>query len=375
MKTWVNWKSRKLDSTNGRAQATTTAARTTARRRPAPVICSGVRDAGMYRGWPAPSARRSYAVHGGAPEEAARLHDEDDQDHGEGDGELELGPDEPHVRPHEVLEDADDEAAEDRAAGAREAPERGRGEGVDEDPPHHVRIEEHHGRYHHAGHGADERGEAPADAEHPADADAAEPARDRVLRGGAHGEAERRVPEEDVERQEDDQRDAEGAEVVSAEEDVADPDGLLRERARKGLLDVRVDPAGDAVQDHEEPDADDDDREHRRVLDGPDHDALDREPADEGDRQRGGERHPVREPRVDQRPGEVGAEHRHLALRVVHDVGRLVDHDEGEREAPVDAARRETRDHLLDEDVHGLSTRGTSAGWRRPSGGSRRAPT
>src|SRR5262249_14896869 len=45
-------------------------------------------------------------------------------------------------------------------------------------------------------------------------------------------------------------------------------------------------------------------------------------------------------------------EHRHLALGEVHDVGGLVDHDQGEGEARVDAPGRQPRQHLLEEDVH-----------------------
>ena len=50
------------------------------------------------------------------------------------------------------------------------------------------------------------------------------------------------------EQGEDDQGDADRAQVVGAEDDIADLDGLARERAREGLLDVGVDPARDAVR-------------------------------------------------------------------------------------------------------------------------------
>ena len=117
------------------------------------------------------------------------------------------------------------------------------------------------------------------------------------------------------------------------------------------------------------PEGDDDDGEDRRVLDGSDHHALDDEAPDEGDDQRAAERDPVGHARLEQRPREVGAEHRHLALGEVHHVGGLVDHDEGQREARVDAAGGEPRDDLLEKMsiVALLSTRGTSGGWRRPS--------
>ena len=66
---------------------------------------------------------------------------------------------------------------------------------------------------------ADQGREPPAEREHPADADAAEPARARVLRGRAHGEAECRVAEEDVEEAEHDERHPDDAEIVLAEHD------------------------------------------------------------------------------------------------------------------------------------------------------------
>src|SRR5262249_48849444 len=55
---------------------------------------------------------------------------------------------------------------------------------------------------------------------------------------------------------------------------------------------------------------------------------------------------------MDQGRGEVRAEHRHRALGEIHDVGRLVDHDEREGQARVDAAGGEPGDHLLDENIH-----------------------
>jgi hypothetical protein len=55
---------------------------------------------------------------------------------------------------------------------------------------------------------------------------------------------------------------------------------------------------------------------------------------------------------VHQLPGDVGAEHRHLALREVDDVGRAVDEDERQREAREDRAGCEAADDLLQEGSH-----------------------
>ena len=54
----------------------------------------------------------------------------------------------------------------------------------------------------------------------------------------------------------------------------------------------------------------------------------------------------------DQRPGDVGAEHRHLALGEVEVVGGLVDHHHRERDQGVDAAERDPGQQLLQEQVH-----------------------
>ncbi len=80
--------------------------------------------------------------------------------------------------------------------------------------------------------------------------------------------------------------------------------------------------------------------------------ALDRDAADERDRQGGEEGAPVRQPVVDQRPGEIGTEGRHLALREVDHARRAVDDHERERQRPVDAAGGEAADDLLPELAH-----------------------
>ena len=87
-----------------------------------------------------------------------------------------------------------------------------------------------------------------------------------------------------------------------------------------------------------------------RALDRPDHDALDAEAEREGEEQRRHERGPVRPAVVrGQRPGDVGREHRHLALGEVDHPGRAVDQDERERERGVDRPGAEPGDDLLEE--------------------------
>ena len=65
------------------------------------------------------------------------------------------------------------------------------------------------------------------------------------------------------------------------------------------------------------------------------------------------ERRPVADAVVRrQRPGDVGREHRHLALGEVDHAGGAVDEHERQRERAVDAAGGETRDDLLEELRH-----------------------
>ena len=76
-------------------------------------------------------------------------------------------------------------------------------------------------------------------------------------------------------------------------------------------------------------------------------------PSAEGEDERDHEREPVRPAVVlDQRPGDVGREHRHLALGEVDHAGRAVDQDERERERREDRPAPEPRDDLLEELGH-----------------------
>ena len=79
---------------------------------------------------------------------------------------------------------------------------------------------------------------------------------------------------------------------------------------------------------------------------------LDRRTERERDRDGGEERCPVRPTRPDQQRGDEGGEHRHLALREVHQVRGLVDHHQRERQAGVDAAGRQASQQLGHESVH-----------------------
>ena len=82
-------------------------------------------------------------------------------------------------------------------------------------------------------------------------------------------------------------------------------------------------------------------------------DALDAEAEREREDERADEGRPVRPAVVlVQRPGDVGGEHRHLALREVDHARGAVDQHERERERRVDRPRPEPRDDLLEELGH-----------------------
>ena len=66
---------------------------------------------------------------------------------------------------------------------------------------------------------------------------------------------------------------------------------------------------------------------------------------------------PVGHAPCEELPGDEGREHRHLALREIEVVDRLVDHHDGKRHAGVDAAGREPRQDLLEEELHCSSRR------------------
>src|SRR5207247_4498720 len=94
-------------------------------------------------------ASRSDPPDDGAAEEAARLHQEHEDDQDQRHGQPQIGPDEADVRPGEVLDHTDQEASEDGAAGARESAEGRRGERADDDAAHHVRLEDEPRTHHH----------------------------------------------------------------------------------------------------------------------------------------------------------------------------------------------------------------------------------
>ncbi len=285
-----------------------------------------------------------HPLHDGPAEQAGRLEREHAHDQHQCHAELEVGAD--HVGAEHVLGDADDEATHHRARRIVDAAEQRSGEAVEQDAGHHVGVEVDDVRHHHAGDSADHGGEPPAQRQHAADANSDQPARYRVVGGRAHGEPERRETKEDVERAELDERDQHGADLVRRQILVGGNE-RRGERARERLKAVRPDEASEAVEDHQQANEDDDDRELRPVRDRAHDQPLDGDPHHEGDEHRRAEGSPIRHPARDQRPGDVGREHRHLALREIHEMGGLIDHHQRQRDTGIDAARGEPGQHLV----------------------------
>lgn len=158
----------------------------------------------------------------------------------------------------------------DRPERAVEPAERGRRERVDEDAAHHVRLQEQQRRDEHPRHRAHGGGQAPAERQRPADADADQPRRGRVGGHGAHPEPDLGVLEEQVEQPHDRRDHAEHAERGEAH---ADP-GRLQRAAGEGVGEVldeeRPDPPGRRVDEDEQADGDDHDGELGSALDRPD---------------------------------------------------------------------------------------------------------
>ena len=61
---------------------------------------------------------------------------------------------------------------------------------------------------------------------------------------------------------------------------------------------------------------------------------------------------PVGPAGVHQLPGEIGREHRHLALGEIDELRRLVNHHQRQRHDRIDPAEREARSHLMQELAH-----------------------
>ena len=153
----------------------------------------------------------------------------------------------------QIFDDPHGEAAEHRAQRIVDAAQQRAGEGVQQDARHHVGVQVDNRRHHHAGDRADCRGEAPAERQHPADADADQPRRDRIERRGPHRQPKLGVAEEQIDGDQHDERHRRGAQFM-ARDIAAEQHRAAGERRREGLDHVVERPAGAAVDDQQQAD-------------------------------------------------------------------------------------------------------------------------
>ena len=194
----------------------------------------------------------------------------------------------------------------------------------------------------------DRRRQTPADRQHPSDPNADQPARHRILRRGAHREAERGETEKRVDQRENAQGHNNGAGFMRRHVAGAEPGATGERRIERGHRKA-VEPSGERIEDQAKPDEHDHGSENGRVGERPDNQPLDHDPADERGDDGGEEGEPVRFAEVHQLPGEIGREHRHFALGEIDQMRRLVDHHQRQRHDRVDPAERETGRQLMQE--------------------------
>ena len=109
------------------------------------------------------------------------------------------------------------------------------------------------------------------------------------------------------------------------------------------------DPGRQPVHEDQQADGQDDDGQHRRALDRPDHHPLQQDAAGEGDQQRERERDPLRQPVLGEAPGDERREGRHLTLREVDDACGAVDDHDRQSETGIDRALADACGELLRE--------------------------
>jgi hypothetical protein len=160
------------------------------------------------------------------------------------------------------------------------------------------------------------------------------------------------APTADARPHENDRRDRDDAQVLIAGEGAEDVHGAERERTREGPRYVAEQETGSAVDERGEPERDDHQRQDGRAFDRADDNPLNQDTCHEGDREREREGEEVVHAMRDQGVSDERREHRHLTLGEVDQAHRVVDKDEGQREAAEDAAAGDAAHDLLDEFLH-----------------------
>ena len=265
--------------------------------------------------------------------------------------------------------------ADHRARGAVEPAEHRGDEAVDHDGVHVRRVHQAAAGDEQPGERADERGERPAQREHPADLHPEQPGDLGVEGRGPHhqpqvGEAEQRdeQPHHDQHR-----HDREDPEAGDREVQVADLEAAQAERRREGPVARPEDHRRQRVDDDEEAEREDHRVDLGLALDRSDHDPLDHRAEHEAGDQRDREPDPVGVAGVDDDERDVGRDHRHRRLGEVDDPRRAPDQHERQREGGVDHAEGQPGQRGGEELLHEVSRgRGAVRIRGRRGGASRR---
>ena len=131
------------------------------------------------------------------------------------------------------------------------------------------------------------------------------------------------------------------------------PNGAFSENGLGKAPFVAEDPTSQRVDANIEADKNHDDRRFRHIFERPQYDALDCEARDKPERDSGENRRPVRHAGLQAHGGYERRKHRHLALGEIDVVRRLINHNQREPEASVDAAHGDAGCDLLQQGVNG----------------------
>ena len=259
----------------------------------------------------------------------------------------------PLVAGGQVLGDADDDPADDGAAGGVQAAQDDGGEGEQGDDVE-VAVQASAARgQHHPGDGGDGRGDGPGQGEHPPGADALGHGRLLVEGGGPHGHAHARVAEEDEEGGQGGRGQQDGPQVLLGQVQPAHGDLLDAPRIAQVELVEAPDGRDRLLEDEQQADRHHDHREGRLT----DHAAQDDPLGGRADQAADGHGHGDSQieghvPRVVGVVGQVGAQDDEAALGEVDHPRRLVDDDEAQGHQGVEGPEGEAGEAELQEVGH-----------------------
>jgi hypothetical protein len=187
---------------------------------------------------------------------------------------------------------------------------------------------------------------APTEREHPADTNADEACGVWICRGGPHGKPKARAAKKEIEQPQHRQGNPDHTGLVSADQ-VLTEERSRAERSRKRLDREIPNLAGGTVEDAVERDKGHELAEDRRVAYRFEQNSLDCDAAEKGQHDRTDKGDPIGLAPLHHLPCQKGREHRHLALREIEMIDRLVDHNHRERHAGVDRTGGDARQDLV----------------------------